>query len=136
MRSDDVQRRKNTMATHPTLLRRTDRIAALGLVVLMLATLALSAAPLVHAQTTPRTVEWTGQDNLTKTNTKSVFPGAVVDSNEKLHVINTTEDGKLWYTNNVAGSSAAPKQLDGSAGIGTEPFYALALGPGNTLHIA
>jgi hypothetical protein len=124
------------MATHPTLLRRTDRIAALGLVVLMLATLALTAAPLVHAATTPPTVTWTGQDNLTKTNTKSVFPGAVVDSNEKLHVIYSTEDGKLWYTNNVAGSIAAPKQLDGSAGLGTEPFYALALGPGNTLHVA
>lgn len=124
------------MATHPTLLRRTDRIAALGLVVLMLAMLAFSATPLVQAQTTPRTVQWSGQDNLTNSNTKSVFPAAVVDSNDKLHVIYTTDDGKLWYTNNVAGSLAARQQLDSSAGIGTEPFYALALGPGNTLHIA
>jgi hypothetical protein len=72
---------------------------------------------------------------LTQGNIRSVFPWVAIDSNNKIHVVYTTIDGKLLYTNNVAGGYAAPQQIEENMGVNGGPFFAMAIGPGNILHV-
>lgn len=60
----------------------------------------------------------------------------MVDSNSRTHLVYSTDDGGLWYTNDVAGGFAPPQQLSVSVGANREPYFALAIGPGNILHLA
>ncbi len=81
-------------------------------------------------------ITWGEEQRISPRDVRSIFPWVVVDGNNKTHIVYSTEDGNLWYTNNVAGEFGSPQLVVRQIGANREPFYALALGPGNTLHLA
>jgi hypothetical protein len=82
------------------------------------------------------TVEWGRASTITSRRIRAIFPWIVVDSNNHSHMIYATDEGNLVYTNNIAGDFGAPQLIEPNIGANRDPFYALALGPGNTLHVA
>jgi hypothetical protein len=127
------------MTMHPTSPRH--RVAALGLILLIgLAALTIpaAAAPPTPAAITG-SVTWAPATQMITNGERVAYPWAGVDSSNKTHVLYTTNDVKpvnIRYTNNVGGSfNPVGAVIDTVAGTEKSPFGALAVGPGNVLHI-
>ena len=123
------------MITRFVPLRRINRLTLVGMAVIVVLTTVLTAATPATAGV-PGTVHWdTGPSNITRSGTKSVFPAGAVDSNNKLHIMYATDNGTFWYINNVAGSFSPPQAIGSASLLDTYRYFALAVGPDNTLHV-
>jgi hypothetical protein len=82
-------------------------------------------------------VEWGRAHTLTSRRLRAFFPWIVVDSNNHSHLVYANDMGYLLYTNNVSGGDfAAPQVIATNIGSNRDPFFAIAVGPNNTLHVA
>jgi hypothetical protein len=82
------------------------------------------------------TIEWGKPGAISPRDERAIFSWVAVDGNNKTHIVYSTDDGNLVYINNVAGGFNQPQVIEQNIGANREPFYALAIGPGNTLHLA
>ncbi len=82
------------------------------------------------------TIEWGKPGAISPRDERAIFSWVAVDGNNKTHIVYSTDDGNLVYVNNVAGGFNQPQVIEQNIGANREPFYALAIGPGNTLHLA
>lgn len=66
---------------------------------------------------------------------KAYFPWVAVDSNNKAHVVYADGNGGVQYVNNVADAYSSPQPLERGIKENADPFLAIAVGPGNILHV-
>jgi hypothetical protein len=93
----------------------------------------LPAGPPVIADPT---IAWDKPGSVSPRSERAIFPWVVVDGANKTHIVYSTDDGNLVYINNMSGGFGEPQVIERNIGANREPFYALALGPNNTLHLA
>src|SRR5215213_5634207 len=118
-----------------SLLRPHRWTAPVLIVLMLLANMFIGVPPSAAAN---YTVTWEPGRNVTNSTVKSIFPTVVVDNNNKTHIVYSTDmvNGQdLLYINNVNGSFSAPQVILKSVGTDRNPFFTLALGPNNTLHL-
>jgi len=130
------------MLTHPTSLRRTTRIAALMLAVLLVgATAPTTAAPPAPAAP-PTSITWDAQPKIITNPARENFPSVAVDANNNTHIAyvaqpTPTSNWEIRYTNNVGGAFNTTGTVIDSVGTTATavPPAILAAGPNNVLHL-
>ena len=126
------------MGTHPRIHSHICRSNMHVMIALGFLAVALIVTPSLAASSDD-SITWGPIQNVTHS-TKSFDPVTVVDSNNKTHIVYAAEtsDGSsdnLMYTNNVNGSFSSPQTIQRNIGSDRFPFFSLALGPNNTLHL-
>ncbi|HEY3232043.1 MAG TPA: hypothetical protein VGJ87_22620, partial [Roseiflexaceae bacterium] len=123
------------MLTQSTLPRRINRIAALGLAVLMALSATLAGMPASAAPPVPLVLEgsvnWQEPPKIISNGSRIAYPWVATDSNNVSHVIYFTINGEVIYTNNAGGAfNINGKRLDSAGTPSVVPVAAIAVGPG------
>lgn len=86
-------------------------------------------------QLTNAIIEWDEPQHIPNPNGGAIFPWAVIDNYNTVHVIYASTEGSLWYTNDATGRFEPPQMIEPELGTNREPFAALAMSPDNILHL-
>ncbi|MEM8532407.1 MAG: sialidase family protein, partial [Chloroflexota bacterium] len=90
-------------------------------------------------QTTPQltnaVIEWDEPEHIPNPSGGAIFPWAVIDNYNTIHIVYASTEGSLWYTNDATGQFEPPQLIETELGTNREPFAALAMSPDNILHL-
>lgn len=125
------------MVRLPNLANRAQRSIALCALVALLLSLTVNASDPALAAGSSGTVTWQDPFNMTANNSiKSVQPWVTIDGYDIAHVLyrdGSDTSGSLVYRNNLGGVLNKSAELEDKLGVDTNPFFAIATAPDNSL---